>query len=88
METKTDPFKFPSLFSLKVMGKNTNEFYAVVSAIVEKHIGEGDGATYRTRTSSGGRYMSITATFQAQSREQLDAIYLELNASGHVLITL
>ncbi len=88
MDRKTDPFTFPSSFPLKVMGKNTHEFYAVVSAIIDKHIGEGAPVTYHSRTSSGGKYMSITATFQARSREQLDAIYLELNKNEHVLMTL
>jgi hypothetical protein len=70
------------------MGKNTDEFYAVVSAIIEKHTAEGDEVTYHSRTSSGDKYISITATLSAQDQEQLTAIYEELNRHELVLTTL
>ena len=87
-EDKGDLFRFPCPYPLKVMGKNTNEFYSVVSAIVEKHVADGGEITYSARTSSGEKYMAITATFSAQSREQLLALYKELNESNLVLMTL
>lgn len=70
------------------MGLNTNGFYAVISAIIEKHIGAGEKVTYHSRKSSGDKYISITATFSAESKEQLDAIYRELNGHPLVLNTL
>ena len=70
------------------MGENTNEFYAVVGTIIEKHIGSDEKVTYYSRISSGNKYISITATFIAQSKEQIDAIYRELNGHTLVLTTL
>ena len=88
MDDKPKLLQFPCSYPLKVMGKNTHEFYAVVSAIIGSHLtGSGD-ATYHSTTSSGGKYLSVTATFQAQSEEQLAAIYKELNQSALVLMTL
>ena len=41
-------------------------------------------ATIEMRSSKHGRYLSLTVTLQAKSREQLDALYSEL--SGHPLV--
>jgi putative lipoic acid-binding regulatory protein len=38
--------------------------------------------------SKGGKYLSLTVTLTATSREQLDALYRELNAHELVLMTL
>ena len=80
--------QFPCPYFLKVLGKNTNELYAVVSTIIEKHSAEGDEVTYSARVSSGGKYMSVTATFAAQSQEQLALIYEELNRHELVVMIL
>ena len=87
-EDKSTPFQFPCPYPLKVMGRNTSEFYSAVSAIVEKHIAPGNEITYSSRTSSGEKYLSITATFSAESQEQLYALYKELNEHNLVLMTL
>jgi putative lipoic acid-binding regulatory protein len=55
---------------------------------VEKHVGRGSEIAYSSRTSSGEKYISITANFPAESREQLYALYKELNESSLVLMTL
>ena len=38
----------------------------------------GNGATMEMKTSKHGKYLSITCTINAVSREQLDALYQEL----------
>jgi putative lipoic acid-binding regulatory protein len=84
---RIDPLPaFPCTYPLKVVGENTNEFYAVVSAAVEKHLAEGETSFYSTRTSSGGKYLSITAIFKARSQEQLTAIYKDLSQHKFVLM--
>ena len=87
-EDKGEVFSFPCSYPLKVMGKNTNEFYSVVSAIVERHVTAGNEITYSARTSKGEKYMSITATFPAESQEQLYALYKELAENDLVIMTL
>ena len=88
MKNPDSALQFPCSYPLKVMRKNTGEFYAVVSAIIEKHIAEGDEVTYRSSTSSGGKYISVTAPFSARSLEQLTAIYQELSRNELVLTAL
>ena len=73
--------KFPCDFPIKIMGKATPEFEGIVMEIVHRHCPHlGEGAV-KLRPSSGGKYVSITVTFVAHSRAQLDALYCEL--SGH-----
>ncbi len=77
---------FPAVFPLKVMGLNSVEFRSAVKAIVQNHVsGE---IIYEEQPSSGGKYVSITATFTAESKEQLDALYRELHGNKLVLMTL
>ena len=85
---KDSLFKFPCAFPIKVMGKNSDELYPVVSAIMEKHVPGLDGVAFESRLSSSDKYLSITVTFTAESKDQLDAIYLELNGHELVLMTL
>jgi hypothetical protein len=80
--------QFPCMYPLKVIGTNTGELLAVVSAIMEKHVAKTDEVTYSTRSSSGDKYLSVTATFQAESHEQLKSIYEELGRHPFVLVTL
>ena len=87
MENENQILKFPCLFPLKVMGLNNEAFSSAVMAIFRKHLGP-DQLSSSSRTSSGEKYLSITVTFMAESRTQLDAIYEELNAHELVLMTL
>ncbi len=84
---KTDSsIHFPCSFPLKVMGLNTEVFATTVTAILEKHADP--DISYSRRLSRGSKYVSITATFTARSRDQLDALYQELNDHDLVLMTL
>ena len=80
--------RFPCLFPLKVMGVNSERLYPAVHAILKKHVTDLDDAAFTSRRSSGGKYLSITVTFTAHSRGQLNAIYQELNDHELVLLTL
>ena len=78
---------YPCTFPLKVVGLNTADFERVVREVLRKHLGE-VRVLYAGRESSGGKYLSVTATFTAGSREQVDAIYRELNGHDLVVMTL
>jgi putative lipoic acid-binding regulatory protein len=81
-------FQFPCEFPLKVMGRRSDDFRSIVLGIVQKHAGAIDAAKIEERPSKDGTYLSITCTFEAQSREQLDALYRELTSCERVLIVL
>jgi putative lipoic acid-binding regulatory protein len=79
--------QFPCLFPLKVMGYNAPGFPEAVLSVFDRHI-DRDQLSCSERRSSGSKYLSLTVTFIASSREQLDAIYRDLNSHQLVLMTL
>jgi uncharacterized protein len=81
-------FQFPCDFPLKVMGRRHDDFRSIVLGIVQKHTGAIDPAKIEERPSKDGNYLSITCTFTAQSRAQLDALYRELTSCEKVMIVL
>ena len=84
----TSLFKFPCDFPLKVMGRRSDDFRSIVLGIVQKHAGDIDPRQIEERPSRDGNYLSLTCTFAAQSREQLDALYKELTSCERVLVVL
>ena len=63
-------------------------FAQVVLAVVLKHAPDFDAATVEMRPSKNGNFISVTATINAQSKAQIDAIYLELTDNPLVLMAL
>ncbi|HEU0202469.1 MAG TPA: DUF493 domain-containing protein [Burkholderiaceae bacterium] len=82
------PLTFPTDFPIKVMGRRADNFAATIIAVVRTHAPDFDAATVELRASSGGNYLSLTATIRATSRAQLDALYRELSAHPMVKVVL
>ena len=66
------------------MGRDTPEFHAAVEEIVARHVAPLAELAITRQPSREGRFISLTVTFTARDREQLDALYREL--SGHELV--
>ena len=81
-------FEFPCEFPIKVMGKATDEFEFEVTQIIRKHVTDLGESAIKRRESAQSNYAALTVTITATSREQLDAIYIDLTASEHVLMAL
>ncbi len=81
-------WNFPCSFPLKAFGRDSDDFEAVVIEIVRRHVPDLDDSAVSIRLSSGSAYRAVTATFTARSREQLDALYLELSRHEQVLMVL
>ena len=60
------------------MGRKERGFAQNMTDIVLKHAPDFDVASVEMRPSRQGKYLSITCTVRAVSREQLDALYREL----------
>ncbi|MGB5278713.1 MAG: DUF493 domain-containing protein [Gammaproteobacteria bacterium] len=82
------PLKFPCEFPIKAMGKATPDLEIAVLEIMRRHVPDlGEGAV-KTRKSRHGNYLSITVTIQARSRDQLDAIYIDLTSCEHIVFAI
>ena len=80
------PLSFPCAFPIKVMGRTQDGFAQAVLQVVQRHAPDFDAATLEMRASSGGNYLSLTATINATSRAQLDDLYRDL--SSHPMVKL
>ncbi len=85
-EVKKDqsPLRFPCQFPIKAIGLAKDGFKVLVVGILRQHVSGFDEGAVRTRSSSGGKYLSVTCTIEATSREQLDAIYRDLSTHKRV----
>jgi len=75
---------FPCSFPFKVMGLNTPEFADTILQVVQQFVPEISPAAMRSAVSAKGNYLALTFTFEAQSRQQLDALYLA--CTSHSLV--
>ena len=90
-ESKTpqdSAIEFPCDFPVKAMGLASENLRLAVMEIVRRHAPETDDAALKTRSSSNGKYLSVTVTVHATSQQQLDAIYTDLTAHEQVLMAL
>jgi len=72
--------EYPSLFPIKVMGPRVEGFVETMVAIATEHDPGFELSRVQQRDSSGGKYLSVTLTVTATSREQLDNLYRALTA--------
>lgn len=79
---------FPCEFIIKVFGVASNEFEAAVITIIRDHIVDIRADAFRTRPSKDGKYIAMTITINANTREQLDNIYRDLTKNPLVLMAL
>ena len=80
--------EFPCEFAIKAMGHTAADFEALVVEIVARHVPALQADAVRRRPSRNGRFVSITVSFTAHSRSQLDDLYRELTAHERVLMVL
>lgn len=85
----TDPHKdslieYPSRFPIKVMGLRAEGFVPAIAEVARRFDPGFDAASIEQRESSGGKYLGLTITITATSREQLDDLYRAL--SSHPLV--
>ncbi len=76
--------EYPCAFPIKVMGLHVDGFKEAMIDVALRHDPEFDASTIEHRPSKSGKYMGLTLTIQATSREQLDAVYLSL--TGHPMV--
>ena len=70
------------------MGKFSDDFEALVREIAERHVGVLPEDAVSSRPSSNRRFVAVTIVIRAQSKQQLDQLYLELTSTEQVLMAL
>ena len=80
--------EYPSQFPIKVMGLKVDGLVAAITHIAHQFDPAFDAATVELRESSGGKYLGVTVTVTATSREQLDELYRTLSTHPMVKVVL
>jgi uncharacterized protein len=80
--------EYPSKFPIKVMGLRSDGYVTALTHIAKQFDPSFDASTIELRESSGGKYLGVTLTITATSREQLDEIYRTLSTHPMVKVVL
>jgi putative lipoic acid-binding regulatory protein len=87
-ERKDSLIDYPSAFPIKIMGLAHEDFVHAITHLARTFDPFFDAASIELRTSSGGKYLGITITVTATSREQLDGLYIALSSHPMVKVVL
>ena len=85
-ELKASLIEYPCEFPIKIFGRQQAGFAQAVLEVVTRHDPGFVAASMEMRASRNARYISLTCTVHAISREQLDALYQDL--CDHPLIVM
>ncbi len=85
---KDSLIEYPSLFPIKVMGLQHEHLVSSITTIARQFDPGFDASTIELRPSSTGKYLGVTITVTATSREQLDSLYMAVTADPHVKVVL
>lgn len=86
--TQESLIEYPSQFPIKVMGLKVDGMVAAISHIAHQFDPAFDASTIELRESKGGKYLGVTVTVTATSREQLDELYRTLSTHPMVKVVL
>ena len=87
-EPEAPKIEFPCAYPIKVLGRSSDAFEAIILAVFERHAPGFDQQTIAARASSKGTFTALTITILATGTEQLEALHQDLLATGHVTMVL
>ena len=80
--------QYPSQFPIKVMGLRVEGLVHAITLVAKAFDPSFDASTIALRESKGGKYLGVTITITATSREQLDELYRTLSTHPMVKVVL
>lgn len=79
---------YPCQFPIKVMGARVDGFVTAMTHIAHQFDPTFDATAIELRESKGGKYLGVTLTVTATSREMLDELYRTLSTHPMVKVVL
>lgn len=80
--------EFPCAFTIKIMGLQQDGFIPTIEKLIQMHVQNFGREQIKTRPSSKGKYLAITAEVYVYNQNQLDDIYRALSAHPMVIMVL
>ncbi|GAB3465789.1 DUF493 domain-containing protein [Azotobacter salinestris] len=88
-DVQAPKIEFPcERYPIKVIGDAGEGFAELVVEVIQRHAPDLDSSTLRLRDSRNGRFLSVQVLITATGVEQLQAIHLDLRATGRVHMVL
>lgn len=84
----TPLMQFPMSFPVKIMGQNNPAFPGIIRDLTVHHFPDFDSSTFGISYSRTKKYMALTVTVNAQSKDQLDDFYRVLTSHPMVKVVL
>jgi putative lipoic acid-binding regulatory protein len=79
---------FPMDYPLKVLGEAQHPLAQIVAEILLRHVPDFDPASIAMRPSSGGKYISITASVYVTHKGQINGMYADFAAHAAIKMVL
>ncbi len=79
---------FPCTIDVKIFVNNEQAVEAQLKEFVVAHLENKNLHDWRSRSSSAGKYLAITASVKAQSRDHIDRLYQALHDHDLVIMML
>ncbi len=76
--------EFPCPYPIKVICDNGVGLGELIGGVVQKYDASFDPTSINIKQSKNGNFVSLSVTFEAKSREQLDALHQAIIATGRV----
>ncbi len=83
-EQEPPKIEFPCAYPIKVLGRSDDRLQPMVFEVFERHAPGFDQSTLVIKSSSGGKFVSLTLTITATGPAQLASLHEDLMASGLV----
>jgi putative lipoic acid-binding regulatory protein len=88
-DVQAPKIEFPcERYPIKVIGDAGEGFADLVVEVIQRHAPGLDSSALRLRDSRNGRYLAVQVLITATGVEQLQAIHLDLRATGRVHMVL
>lgn len=88
-ERQAPKIEFPcERYPVKVIGDAGEDFAELIVEIIRRHAPDLDASTLNVRDSRNGRFLSVQVLITATGVEQLQAIHVDLRATGRVHMVL
>jgi putative lipoic acid-binding regulatory protein len=81
-------WEFPMDYPVKVLGESQYPLAQIVADILLRHVPDFDPATISMKPSSGGKYVSVTATVYVTHKDQINGMYADFASAQEIKLVL
>lgn len=81
-------WQFPMHYPVKIMGEARHPMCTIVTEILQRHAPDFDPDTLSEKPSSGGKYVSLTATVYVTCKEQINGMYADFAECAEIRMVL